>query len=90
MDRSEKPRRYNAGMHAPEQSDRVIVPKKGQNKSRLQRDADAPEGRPRAKENPKEETGPGTQRPQRPAHKFQRVRSSVVYRFAPSSEAGAV
>ena len=79
VDRSVKPRRYNADVYASEQSDRDIVPKKGQNKSCLQRDADALEGRPRAKENPKEETGSGTQRPQCPAYKFQRVRSSVVY-----------
>ena len=56
QDRPEKARKHNAGMHAPEQSDCVIVPQNGQNKF-AQANADGREGRTQAKENPKEATG---------------------------------
>ena len=75
-DRPEKARKHNAGMHVPEQSDRVIVPWKGQNNF-AQAKADAPEGRTWAKENPKEETGSGTQRPSHPVDIIQRVREAA-------------
>ena len=55
-DRSGKAIKHNPGMHAPEQSDCVVVPENRQNKI-AQAMADAGEGRAQAKENPKEETG---------------------------------
>ena len=79
-DRPEKARKHNAGMHVPEQSDRVIVPWKGQNNF-AQAKADAPEGRTWAKENPKEDTGSGTQRPNSPVHKIRRVRERSMCRL---------
>jgi RNA-directed DNA polymerase len=75
-DRSGKARKHNPDMHVSEQSDCVIVPQKGQN-TIAQARTDDPEGRTQAKENPKEDTGPGTQRPPSPVHAIQRVREAA-------------
>lgn len=75
-DRSGKARKHNPDVNATEQSDRGIVPENGRNNSG-QTEADAREGRTRAKENLKEETGSGTQRPNLPVDAIRRVREAA-------------
>jgi RNA-directed DNA polymerase len=76
QDRSEKAIKHNSDMHVPEQSDCVIVPWKGQNKAGKPA-ADALEGRAQAKENLKEETGPGLRDRLSPVHAIRRVREAA-------------